>query len=128
MSIRSTRSVQRGFTLIEVMIAVVIVGILAAIAYPSYMDHVRRSHEAEAIGQILSLASKLEAYRSKKFTYAGATVATLAPEAAKNSNYTISLVLNDGNQSYTITGSPASSLMSGMDILEYDSTGIQSWD
>lgn len=50
----------RGFTLIEVMIAVVIIGILAAIAYPAYMDYVARSHRAEAKSLLLQDAQFLE--------------------------------------------------------------------
>ena len=49
-----------GFTLIEVMIAVVIVGILAAMAYPAYMDYVARSHRAEAKALLLQDAQFLE--------------------------------------------------------------------
>ena len=39
---------QRGFTLLELMIAVVVVAILASVAYPSYQAHLRKSRRAEA--------------------------------------------------------------------------------
>ena len=49
-----------GFTLIELMIAIAIVGILAAIALPSYQEHVRRTNRAEAKGILLEIAQLLE--------------------------------------------------------------------
>ena len=51
---------KRGFTLIEVMIVVAIVGILAAIAYPSYLDSIQRSRRAEAQAALLELAQFME--------------------------------------------------------------------
>ncbi|MFZ5579044.1 MAG: type IV pilin protein [Pseudomonadota bacterium] len=69
----------KGFTLIELMIAVAIVGILAAIAYPSYQDSVRKSRRATAEGCLLELAQWMERYYTTNLRYdrnaAGAAVA-----------------------------------------------------
>lgn len=117
----------RGFTLIEIMIVVIIVGILASIAYPSYLDHVRRGHQTEAQGQMMELASALEGHRAKNFTYANATLSVLSPSLAANPHYNATLVLGSNSQSYTITSTPSSSLMSGMLTLTLDNTGATSW-
>lgn len=69
----------RGFTLIELMIVVAIVGILAAIAYPAYRDQVRKSYRADCAGALTSLANAMERYRTTNNTYTGATVANLMP-------------------------------------------------
>ena len=49
-----------GFTLIEVMIAVVVIAILTAIAYPSYLDYIRRSQRAQGQQFLLDLAQRQE--------------------------------------------------------------------
>ena len=51
---------QSGFTLIEVMIVVAIVGILSAIAYPSYAEYIRRGHRADARAGLLQAQQWLE--------------------------------------------------------------------
>lgn len=61
-----------GFTLIELMIAVVVVGILAAIAYPSYIEQVRKSRRADAKAALLTAAQTMERYYTENNSYAGA--------------------------------------------------------
>ncbi|MDR7091132.1 type IV pilin protein [Cellvibrio fibrivorans] len=49
-----------GFTLIELMIVVAVVGIIAAIAYPSYMESVRKSNRAEAKVELMDISQRLQ--------------------------------------------------------------------
>ena len=53
-------TLQQGFTLIEVMIVVAVVGILSAIAYPSYAEYIRRGHRADARAGLLQAQQWLE--------------------------------------------------------------------
>lgn len=53
---------ERGFTLIELMIAVAIVAILAAVAYPSYTQHIRKGNRSAAQAQMLDIANRQQQY------------------------------------------------------------------
>ena len=57
-----TRAGQRGFTLIEVMVAMLIIGILAAIALPSYSSYVARARRADARTQLLQVAQFMQSF------------------------------------------------------------------
>lgn len=78
-----------GFTLIEIMIAVAIVGILAAIAYPSYQDSVRKSRRADAKAVLLEGAHWMERFYTENHRYdqdrSGTAIAGLFPTSLKTS-------------------------------------------
>lgn len=60
---------QSGFTLIEVMIVVAIVGILAAIAYPSYQEIVRQTRRADAYSALMDIMARQERYFTDNNSY-----------------------------------------------------------
>jgi len=97
----------RGFTLIEVMIVVAIIGILAAIAYPSYDEYVKRGNRTEGQAFLSDVAARQERYFSQNNAYITA-VGDIAKLGLSNANsptskYTLAIatVANDGG--YTLT-------------------------
>jgi type IV pilus assembly protein PilE len=71
--------VSRGFTFLELLVVVAIAGILLALAVPSYQRQVQRSHRADAIRAMLSIAACLERSRAGSGFYDTAACITAAP-------------------------------------------------
>lgn len=108
-----------GFTLIELMITVAIVGVLAAIAFPSYTAYLAKGRRADARVQIASAQQWTERFYSENFNYATDTAgnsvtSTFNIQAFSQSPrvgdgaavYTLSLTVAATSQSYTITAAP----------------------
>ncbi|HDG1724963.1 TPA: type IV pilin protein [Vibrio cholerae] len=103
-------SQQQGMTLIELMIAVVIVGILASIAYPAYTNYVKEGHRKQAMADM----AKIQLYLEEK--YQNGYTATGIVDAQKVCNSFCSvdsdrykIVVETAATSYAITATPQSS-------------------
>ena len=83
-----TQRRQAGFSLIELMVVVVIIGILASIAWPSYTDYVLRSRRAEAKSALQAAAQCMERFNTSNQTFVGGDArCPLPPSDFYNLNY-----------------------------------------
>ena len=101
---------KNGFSLVELMVAVGIVGILAAIAIPSYSAYVKRANRSDATRSLSATAQALERCYSQNFTYAVATcpVAGITPVPSSQGYYTVTIVVTPGPpETYFLSAVPA---------------------
>ena len=118
-----------GFTLVEIMIVMVLIGVLAAIALPSYQQSVVNSRRADAMAVLQGLSQAMERYYTETGTYTGASTALYSSKspfegAAVYYNLTIS-ELNSGD--YILLATPANGQV-GDGILTLTNTGLRGWD
>ncbi len=97
---------QKGFTLIEVMITVVILGIIAAIALPSYQEQVRKTRRVNAQSDLLELASYMERYYTENFTYTGAALPFNESPKEGNTKYYDLVIAASNATSYRLSATP----------------------
>jgi len=101
---------QRGFTLIEMMIAMVVIAILAAIAFPSFQDQLRKSRRADGFAALALLQQAQERWRANSPTYT-ATIGSGGlglSTTSKDGHYTLAVTGTPTATNYTATATAAS--------------------
>lgn len=150
---RMNKSRSYGFTLIEVMITVVIIGILAGIAYPSYIKYMRQTRRSDAGIALTEIAARQEKFFAQCATYTTTLVGGTIPACtglnyiaiSPGGHYALSIASDTSNGScaaagvatlincgYTATANPNGAGLSNLQVnngsLRIDSAGIRQWN
>jgi len=125
----SLQTPSRGFTLIELMIAVVVVGILAAVAIPAYDGMIRKSRRADAVASLTGMQQSQERWRANNASYTDTLTNlqfpptnyyTLSIESATATGYVVRAVAVSGKSQAADTGCTTLSLTLQGGNVSYD--------
>jgi type IV pilus assembly protein PilE len=122
------KSGERGFTLLELMIVVVVVSILGMIAYPSYTEYVRRNNRAEGKTALMNAAQQMERFFTANNQYpatlAAGGIAAYSGASDTNSAYTVALTV--AGTTYSLRASPnAKQSADGCGTLVINQAGVK---
>ena len=132
---------ETGFSLLELMIAVAIVGVISAVVYPSYRAYIIDARRVDAQQALLSFANAMERFKVENSTYEGAAIGgastgapsptvfpSQAPIDGADAFYNLSIQAS-GTRNYTLRADPVNgSSQDGNGLMEILSTGVKRWD
>ena len=129
----------KGFTLIELMIVIAIIGVLAAIAYPSYERYVVKSKRADMMTELQNIASNLQSEKLAQGSYKKVMLKSIFSSTPNNGTvnfpatgtalYTVTVTPNDtanlSGAEWTIIAEPKSGRMSSDGLLSLNYQGLK---
>ncbi len=103
------RNTNRGFSLMELMIALAIASILVSVAVPSYQGYVQKTRRGDAQGALMGLASAMERYYVDNRTFVGADPGTIFSDKSPidgSETYYLLTVTNATRRDFTVAATP----------------------
>ncbi|MGE6390961.1 type IV pilin protein [Psychrobacter pacificensis] len=118
---------QYGFTLIEMMIVVAIIGVLAAIAYPSYQQYIIKTKRTDMMSEMQNIAAQIQSRKLGQGSYSNALITGLGGEYPKQGDalYTVSFTPDPLTSEWEIIATPEDGQMANDGDLSLNYLGVK---